>query len=258
MYQQVAQFTPSAAIKSRIYNLTTVDMEMNDFVTPFFLQNLDQASGAVVNSDFFPIDISSLPPGMTMASLTEYFRLNMNSFTSGSATFSPYSDQYLNDTQLFNSPGAQSIGALVHINMADNGTVVESDYQSNSNGSSFTFSTMSSPLDNSHPVSGNRQFGVYPDPNNPGHYTFYTMGVDRTSDWMFAIINSFFTTNVFNGSDALWSKVQTNMINFINSQGGQAGFYPSQRHVARPDYSIVKDYLNGTITLDQLKQKIGC
>jgi hypothetical protein len=258
MYQQVAQFKPSAAVQNRIYNLTTSDMELNDFITPFFLQNLNQASGTVVNSDFFPVDISSLPPGVTMASLTEYFRLNINQFTSGKATFSPYSDQFLDDTQLFNKPTTQSIGALVHINMADNGTVVESDYQNNSSGAYFKFSTMSSPLDNSHPVSGNREFGVYPDPNNPGHYTFYTMGVDRTSDWFFSMVNTVFPNSVFNGADALWTQMQSNMINFINSQGGHAYFYPTHRFVARPDYSTVQDYLNGTISLDQLKQKIGC
>jgi hypothetical protein len=255
MYQQVAQFTPSNNIQNRLTSLNTQGMIS---FSPFAIQNLSQAFGTVVNSDFFPIDISSLPPGMTMASITEYFRLNITSFTSGIATFSPYSDQYVNDTQLFNLPGSQSVGALVHINMANNGTVVESDYQSNSNGTSFKFSTMTSPLDNVHPVSGNREFGVYPDPNNPGHYTFYTMGVDRTSDWMFGFVNWIGNGAVFSGADALWTQMQTNMINYINSQGGHAGYYPSKRFLARPDYSTVQDYLNGIITFDQLKQKIGC
>ena len=164
----------------------------------------------------------------------------------------------INDTQLFNQTGAQSVGSLVHIHMADDGTVIESDYQSNANGTYFRFSTMTSPLDFNHPVSGNREFGIYPDPNNPGTYTFYTMGVDRISDREFGLVN--WTTNgvVFDGADRLWNAMQTNMINYINAHGGQASYYSKKSYIARPDWGIVEDYLNGNITYAQLKQKIGC
>ncbi|NNU33808.1 hypothetical protein HK413_06020 [Mucilaginibacter sp. S1162] len=115
---------------------------------------------------------------------------------------------------------------------------------------------MTSPLDFNHPVSGNREFGVYPDPNNPGSYTFYTMGVDRTSDWFFSTINTFNT--VFNGADQLWTAMQGNMINYINTHGGHAQYYGRKNYIARPNYNLVKDYLNGKISLAQLKSKIGC
>ncbi|MEO6630354.1 MAG: hypothetical protein ABIN13_01490, partial [Mucilaginibacter sp.] len=160
----------------------------------------------------------------------------------------------------WNQSGAQSKGALVHINMANNGTVIESDYQSSPSGTYFRFSTLSSPLDFGHPVSGNRDFGIYPDPNNPGSYTFYTMGVDRISDWQFAFANSFGSGPgaIFNGADALWTAMQNNMINYINSHGGHAQFYPNHSNKARPDWDLVKDYLEGRKTFEDLKQEMGC
>ncbi len=142
--------------------------------------------------------------------------------------------------------------------MADDGTVIESDYQSNANGAFFKFSTMTSPLDFNHPVSGNREFGVYPDPQNPGTYTFYTMGVDRVSDWQFGFIDYVTNGITFRGADQLWSAMQSNMINYINTHGGHAEFYSKKSYIARPDYNLVKDYLEGRISLAQLKSKIGC
>jgi hypothetical protein len=255
MYQNVAGFHPGQSVINRINSLQT-NTSFYQTIDNFNLQNLNNAFGSVVNSDFFPVRITTMPTGMNMASLTEYFRLNMTNFTSGLATFSPYNFMGVNDTQLFNQTGAQSVGALVHIGMANDGTIIESDYQNSTNGVYYTYSTMTSPLDFNHPVSGNRQFGIYPDPNNPGSYTFYTMGVDRLSDWQFALGGSII--DAFGAADKLWSAMQINMINYINSHGGNAGFYNKKSYTARPDYDLVKDYLDGKITLEQLKRKIGC
>ncbi len=117
---------------------------------------------------------------------------------------------------------------------------------------------MTSRLDFNHPVSGNREFGIYPDPNNPGSYTFYTMGVDRISDWVFAFGNTLGNGIVFTGADQLWNSMQGNMINYINAHGGHAEFYNKKSYIARPRYDLVQDYLDGKITQQQLKAKIGC
>jgi len=138
------------------------------------------------------------------------------------------------------------------------GTVIESDYQNNQNGVYYKYSTMTSPLDFNHPVSGNREFGVYANPSAPGTYTFYTMGVDRISDWEFALGSALANGAAFRGADQLWTAMQTNMINFINSHGGQADTYAQRSYTARPNWYKVQDYLNGNMTLAQLKQSIGC
>ncbi|MFD1259026.1 hypothetical protein ACFQ3S_19640 [Mucilaginibacter terrae] len=255
MYQQVAQFTPSQTIKNRIEYLQT--FTGLNFST-FNVQNLDDAYGTVVNSDFFPVRISQMPTGMTASNLTEYFRTHLNDFITTGEHFTPYRYGDIDDTDWFNQPGAASVGALVHIELLNNGTVIESDYQIDANAASFKFTTMTSPLDVNHPVSGNREFGVYADPRpgHAGHFTFYTMGVDRASDWMFHYGNE--ALGGFKAADKLWSNMQEQMINYINSHGGQAGFYDNKHTIARPDWDAVKEYLQGDIDLATLKQKLGC
>ncbi len=84
------------------------------------------------------------------------------------------------------------------------------------------------------------------------------MGVDRISDWTFAFFNTVLLGPAFPAADNLWSKVQSNMINYINAHGGHAEFYNKKSYIARPRYDLVQDYLDGKITQQQLKAKIGC
>jgi len=116
---------------------------------------------------------------------------------------------------------------------------------------------MSSPLDDNHPVSGNREFGIYNDPSRPGEYTFYTMGVDRISDWMFNLMNVPRNT-IFNGGDELWSNMQKNIVNYINHNGGRATYYSPSKITVYPQWENVKEYLYGRISFLELKKRIGC
>ena len=115
------------------------------------------------------------------------------------------------------------------------------------------FTTITSPLDQNHPVSGNREFGIFANPNGDG-YTFYIMGVDRQSDWMFSLANAFNTS--FDKADELWSSIQRNMANFIKNQGGVATALSPV--VARPKWDDVKDYLLGNISFPVLKNRLKC
>jgi hypothetical protein len=270
MYQRVAQFTPSQYVKDRIDSIKNVASTW--MVDNFYTTNVNSASGDVVNCDFFPVRITQLPTGFTPESLLEYFRKNINQFVDSSldVSFEAYDDNpnaatHFYDTARFNAFGVNSIGALIHIHMTNDGSVIESDYYNNNTPGSekhrFTFTTMATPLDFSHPVAGNREFGVYrsTDPLHPNEFVFYTMGVDRTSDWVFDLGNSML--NGFAKADKLWNSVQKNMINFINkpSSGGQAQYYgPPASVKARPKWEDVKDYLKGLITWEILKQRLGC
>ncbi len=53
-------------------------------------------------------------------------------------------------------------------------------------------------------------------------------------------------------------RYQKQMLNYINANGGNAGHYVNKNTIARPKWNLVDDYLNGRITLKQLKQRIGC
>jgi hypothetical protein len=270
MYQRVAQFTPSQYVKDRIDSIKNVASTW--MVDNFYTTNVNSASGNVVNCDFFPVRITQLPMGFTPESLLEYFRKNINKFVDSNldVSFEAYDDNpnaatHFYDTARLNAFGVNSIGALIHIHMTNDGSVIESDYYHNNTPGSekhrFTFTTMATPLDFSHPVAGNREFGVYrsTDPLHPNEFVFYTMGVDRTSDWVFDLGNSML--NGFAKADQLWNSVQKNMINFINkpSSGGQAQYYgPPASVKARPKWDDVKDYLKGLITWETLKQRLGC
>lgn len=85
--------------------------------------------------------------------------------------------------------------AVVHIDMIQGGSVILSDYQnsylpSNYQSHNFIFSTLVTPLDGFHPVSGNRKFGIYTDIS--GGFTFFTMGLDRISKNIFVAGSNFF------------------------------------------------------------------
>jgi hypothetical protein len=256
MFQQVASFIAPASVQNRIDELQAQNGPASLFADNFYIQSLKNSAGSVVNTDFFPVRITQMPPGETAASLTEYFRTNINTFITTGENFTPYNFGNVNDTNLFNQAGPASLGALVHIKMINDGTVVESDYQVTATSAQFKFTTMTSPLDFNHPISGNREFGVYQDPSRPGEFTFYTMGIDRVYDVPTAIGDFFL--NGFEQADQLWTNMQQNMINHIIATGGQATFYTNHNAIARPKWADVQQYLNGNITLAELKRRMGC
>ena len=276
MWQQVAQHLVPQTVKNRIDSVNNL-FTSGAYTPPMamYQQTLNAASGAIVNCDFFPIKITQLPTGFTAKSLLEYFRLHMDDFVGSANSFEPYFytpapfAPFIYDTARFNSSYQNSIGALIHIGILGNdGTVIQSGYTNyappviNHETHQFLYSTLHSPLDNSHPVAGNRAWGIYNSTGNPNQYTFYTMGVDRTWDWFDGIINNPnnpLGSMIFDGADELWTTMQTNFIDFINSlPGGQAGYFSNHRVIARPKWDDVKEYLEGSIDWDTLKQRLGC
>ncbi len=271
MYQSVAQHTPHDSVINRIDSLRTVFP--NYPVDNYYLQSLQEAYGAVVNCDFFPVRIQQLPTGHTPSSLLEYFRIHINDFISTSIgiSFSPYTMSDLSiplfwTDPRFNLSDTSSIGALVHVEIpANDGSVVLSGYNhtylsSGYQSHSFTASTMQTPLDNEHPVAGNRRWGIYNDAH--GGFTFYTMGVDRIWDWWTQAgsnaVGRLTGNDGFDRADELWTDVQQNVINFVNANGGSAVYYSKKHIIARPKWNDVKDYLKGLISFEVLKQRLGC
>ena len=268
MWQRVAQFTPSQTIINRIEALeqaTTYDL-----TDDFYMQTLQNATGSIVNCDFFAVRIQQLPPGMTADYLLEYFRKNINTFITTPLTtrFNPYKDGVsIDETQLWKSPFESSLGSLVSIklNLIEKGSVVLSDYYRNFNVGQqkhrFKFSTIRTPFDWNHPVSGNREFGIYNPPNAPGELCFYIMGVDRTTNPLYALANlDIFNNQVFSNADKLWQNIQENIAKYITDNGGQASAtsYSNGTITARPKWNDVNRYLLGEITFITLKQLLGC
>ncbi len=256
MFKPVAQRLVPPGMVSRMEGLANTPPSSPSF-SIFNVQNLENATGGAVNCDYFPVLISALPTGMTGADLLEFFRKNTNTFIDpnvSSVTFAPYVYGNVDETSLYNSSFEASLGSLVHIHMANDGTVILSDYYRSTSPykARFTFSTVKSPYDGFHPVSGNREFGIFQNPS--GGYTFYTMGVDRTANWVFSLLNTLGTG--FNAADKLWGNIQDMMVAYIKSHGGQA--VKQKPVIARPNWRNVDKYLRGQITFTQLKHMLGC
>lgn len=268
MFRRVAQTTPTPYVKARLDSIINLNIGLT--VDNFYTTNWDHANGSIVNCDFFPVRITQLPTGFTPESLVEYFRKHTNQFIDSAigVSFFPYNASGFNDAVRFNASDTNSLGAVVHINMFNDGSVVESNYYHNYTSGHekhrFTFTTMQTALDFAHPVAGNREFGIYrtTDASHPGDFVFYTMGVDRITDWQFSfgdwINQRLGNPSGFEEADLLWKNVQQNMINFIFANGGQAQFYGPSSVKARPKYADVKDYLKGTIDWVTLKSRLGC
>lgn len=241
-----------------------------------FIQDINNGDG-VVNLDYFPVHISQLPNDpatnqtMTPLELLDYFRKNISpAFTQGNSTeFSPYYDNdfqagvLINDANKYNSADVNSVGSWIHIHInPDDGSVVESDYEKSTSNKYFIFTTLATPIDGTHPVCGNRSFGIKP--SSQGGYEFYISGVDRAWNWYAALANDNFISNYFNqhigfdAADALWEQVQSNMINFVQQNGGTASYFAQPHKAARVQWLPVKDFLNGNETLQELKNDLNC
>jgi RHS repeat-associated protein len=195
------------------------------------INDINNAYGQNVNIDIYTIKIDALPvidgKKVTAEELQEYIRKNFNSFLDqNDASFDSYSDNdkdKWNSTDPLNAVMTFDVGGDSYINPTpwlggnpDDLTVICTDKTTQS----WTFTTIQSPANGQHPVSGNRKFGFYTD--SKGGLTFYTKGADRLTGAMDAAVNSIGDDYLFSGADKLWKNYQANLQKFINSHGGKA------------------------------------
>jgi hypothetical protein len=143
--------------------------------------------------------------------------------------------------------------------MVKNGSVIISKYTSSTDNCQMIASTLNTPLDGNHPVSGNRSWGITQDSN--GGYNFYTSGVDRITTNLFEIgdnLASSLSSSGFEKADILWRSLQTKMMMFINANGGNATYYSNNETILRPYWFTIKQYLRNEISLEQLRNLLGC
>ena len=115
-WQSVGAFKPRAGVVDKIEQL---QQNYTSFFTgDFDIQTLEKAKGTVVNMDFFPITVESLPSNHTAESFLNLIRLNFNSFIDTDySSFSAYESVNTghNEAAIWNSsdPG----GAIIHISI---------------------------------------------------------------------------------------------------------------------------------------------
>jgi len=118
-------------------------------------------------------------------------------------------------------------------------------------GCCWTFSTIKTPsieepYDGSHPVSGNRQFGI--SPNSDGTYEFYSQAADRGK--LAGILKpiAFMTANdmeeiFYQITDDTWGNLMDNIVTEIIKEEGVAQKNPPI--IKRPNWQDVKEKLRG-------------
>ncbi|MFM2394655.1 MAG: hypothetical protein RLZZ546_2637 [Bacteroidota bacterium] len=231
-------------------SVPAVKTKLEQLGDDYWIQTLENASnpnnkwwqGAPsVNMDFFGIKITQFPfkPGTsTRFTPNEFFSYLQNKFATidfmgeGNACYTAPTIlppgpakggqfEALNSAEAANWIDGTPITSVFTIEMADEGNVICTKFANNS---SWVFSTLNAPgwleggsWDGYHPVSGNRQFGIIPNPD--GSFTFYTSGVDRLTSWWHRITDAT-VIDAFTEADNLWKCFLDQIKEFVESNNG--------------------------------------
>jgi|GEM_PF-4102043 len=183
------------------------------------IQRIENGSGDL-NLDYYPVDIYQFPvlngKRFTATQFISYIRRNLNYFIDTFySEFYPFKSE--DNIWYYDNPE----GAVIEIDimLPDNAAVVVGKHDPYY----WIFSTLDTsnvPTQNvgSHPINGNRQFGI--DYVNR-KYRFFIRAADR--------FNSFIQTSsrplVMSAQRGLWESLQDNVTWFVNNYGGNATAY---------------------------------
>jgi hypothetical protein len=270
-----------------------IPQEVNDRITTlgFTNQDIEMGNTKQVNLDYHSVNISVLPDidgdgTATPFELIEHIRLNWPDFADGNVqvvipgvipninadmTWSFFNNDY---HDIWST--ADGTGTIVDIDteahgfnvLSDDATVVCSAYE---HGCCWTFSTVwatstsnNTPAGNnngSHPVSGNRQFGLRD--LGSGEYEFYIRAADRARiSWAVQGLSTVFGQNAteifYEITDKSWENLTANISAFVNdpSRGdGQGEAVVNTPEILRPDWEEVKDQLKLPTPLESIPCK---
>ena len=196
------------------------------------VQRYEEAFGAEINLDYFPVEITRLPSisgrQLSPAELLKTIRLGMAGknpifINPAKSVFEPYASQ---DEQRWKSN--DPIGAAIFIDIPgpDNAAVVLS--AGNASRWIFTTITADEPRPGKtgppgqHPVTGNREWGISQQAS--GGYVFYTRGADRASGFSESQVTGY----TYGKGDELWFSLQELVAAWIKSHDGQAKVLPKE------------------------------
>jgi hypothetical protein len=200
----------------------------------FEVQRIENAAKSVINLDQFGVKIDTLPKvggaKMTDVQLLNHVRKNLNSFFDANIA---KLGAHLPDDQIEWDKSAM-IGTIMLFHIYKWGLPIERGAVviSKSTPRSWVFSPIKigAGIIGTHPVAGNREFGIRPD--GSGH-VLYVRAADRPFDVLPP------ESVVFAGADALWASFQARVAKFVNENGGKATAIASVIH--RPEWTAVVD-----------------
>jgi phosphatidylserine/phosphatidylglycerophosphate/cardiolipin synthase-like enzyme/subtilisin family serine protease len=232
-WADLLSFRPSLTVQASVRGRVSGSSDWKGW--PF--QTLEEKAHGPLNLDYYPVVVRSLPKAggrsMSAAELLEYLRLNLNAFVDNDIAYFLPTDSREATRWGSGSP----LGAIVHIEMRsrvgpvrlnpDDGSVACSE----TGPDHWTFSTIWTPRDHYHPVSGNRMFGFTTEGNTA---IFFTRGADRPA----GLLDDLAQGEVFGQAHKLWTSLQLRLAAFVNASGGSAsaGTPFSERH----DWSAAK------------------
>lgn len=204
------------------------------------IQRIDDGDGDAINVDEYIVRIDALPQGKNKAQFFWHVRKNLNDFFDQNvSTFGGYNSD---DDGDWGSQSEALLGTIMNFEIKtlgplyDDGAVVVSKTSS--------FSWIFSPIDDgnagssgTHPVAGNREFGLR---EVGGHLEFYTRAFDR----VYPLHVSLNESAAFEGADKLWKSFQNKLEKYVVANGGKAtiilpivpgGTVPAHK----PQYAIV-------------------
>lgn len=177
-WQVLTQHKPNQAILDKL-SMIKSKYPLSDVAW----QSIENASGNVVNLDYFPVTVTTLPKNpttgqrFTAPEFLNYIRTHMDEFVDTSITSfspSPITETGYDEAQIWNSNNP--FGGVIHLDIAlpgGDGTVICTDFHQ----SKWIFSTINVPYrlfkqgyDGEHPVSGNREFGFSENANAVIHF----------------------------------------------------------------------------------------
>jgi len=201
----------------------------------FDIQRISDASKPTVNLDNFGVSITKMPRlngnTLTDIQLLTHVRKNLNSFFDpGSAQISEHLPEDLTE---WNQEAMPLLGTIMvfHIpvlGIGERGAVVVSKVATRS----WIFSPVKIGVGiiGSHPVAGNREFGIK---TVGAAQVLYVRAADRPYD------NVPPESVVFNGADKLWTSYQERVKQFVNDNGGAATIVTPVKY--RPAWKQVVD-----------------
>ncbi len=240
-WTELVSFKVSGAPKQRI-----------DQIQNFWnVQDVEDALGANINLDYYPVEIESMPYHMatgimmTPEELFDTFRLEINKFA---PKFDPYEKPFDENLWVSNNP-LSTIMQIRIIRFAEYGDVICSQYVDDC---CWVFTTLNSGPgiaswggSAAHPVSGNRQFGIH---EVDGKIRIFTKGADRA----YSGHHGLFQTAVLNGGRDFWIGMQGRLRNYITSHNGTLTV-PQPDYIAhRPLWDDVKKILTSLVPLSQI------
>jgi hypothetical protein len=229
------------AIPSSVSARLATEPALSDFWTNARIQTLQSAAGPVINLDYYAVTvpIADIPNGLSVHGYLNYVRTNINAYVPPPTQFNYYPGLAGEEQRwLGNNP----LGTVFSIRLAsvEDGSVVTTSYASDH----WTFSTVETKADRTHPVSGNREFGAVD--NGNGTATFYTRGVDRISN----AFNSFLDMaglSIYERGAQVWRGMQNRM----KIELGASAVVDSMSY--RPKYDSISAVLAGRAPASSLR-----